>query len=312
MTLALAPQGLPDGVHALHEPFAALALGAKADLAVDDQRAQRSFRRVVRRLDPLLVQEGPHRGLQLQNPATLPRGLVSLAARALIEQPDHSLSDRFSPSAGSLHRDLSTLVLMPDSEERRHQQGQSLTNPAVLLFSFGHPLEVAGEVGKAHQPLVRVHKAVRGEPVRDNDARGLLTEQLLRDVSLTRVPEQEDGGVCADADPAPPELALGAPSRLIEVFRGRCRHRRQGSGVRVRKTRGHSPLHVRDGTEGDLDAVGVGNEPLDLASGHAVLSREHHHQGGEIGTEGALVRSFGQLCSALDVVPQAEHSSRWS
>ena len=82
-------QRLGDRVRVLDEAGAALALAAEAGLAVDDQRTERPFGGVVRRLDALDVEEGPHRGFGPQDSAAHRRSLIPPAARALIEQPDH-------------------------------------------------------------------------------------------------------------------------------------------------------------------------------------------------------------------------------
>ena len=282
-------QRLGDRVRVLDEAGAALALAAEAGLAVDDQRTERPFGGVVRRLDALDVEEGPHRGFGPQDSAAHRRRLVPPAARALVEQPDHLRSNRPRPSPCVRPCDLPVSVEVPDPEERVHQSAKSHPDPAVLLLALGHPAEVADDVSEAHLSLLEADVAVDAVAVGDEDAGGHLADELLAHVAAARGADQEHRRLLSDTGPRPRDLVGRAPGRFIQVLGGRFQHGIECFRVRRRHPLGQATLHVRDRAERHVDAVRVRDEALGSPSRQPVLAGEQANESGQVRTKAALM-----------------------
>jgi hypothetical protein len=83
---------------------------------------------------------------------------------------------------------------VPQSKDVGHGQEKAIANPAELLLSLGHPLEVAEQVREADLALIQIDEGIASVPIADEDADGLLADQFLGHIRSARVANHEGDG----------------------------------------------------------------------------------------------------------------------
>jgi hypothetical protein len=181
--IAQASTGLPQrgrcGLHPFDVPAPSLALSPKARLAEDYCRANSALGGIVRRLDALPLDEGPHRRFRSQDPSTHTGRLVPDAPRAFPQEPDHSDPEMARPPFQGRTVNLLGEVQMPEAKHRVHQTKHPFSNPAQVLLALRHTAEVADQVSEANLALIQVDICVARVAVADHDTAGLIADQVL-------------------------------------------------------------------------------------------------------------------------------------
>ena len=157
-------------LHPSDELTAPLALTSEARLPMNDHRSNRSLRDVVGRLDASHGHERPHRGLSLQDAATLARRFVPRTSRASVEKREHPRTKRRRPSSQICAFDVAALVQVSEPEHFADQSQEPLSDPSQLFLAFRHSAEVPNEVSEAHPVGVKVVVALTDEVRRQGSA----------------------------------------------------------------------------------------------------------------------------------------------
>ena len=267
---------------------AARRLRAEADLAPDDEAAQRALGMVVGRLHARRLEERPQRAAQVQNVAAGARRLGMTACRALAQQRFDAMAQEQHLIAEQAAAQGPVPHPMPAGEHALRERDQFIADAAGGAAAPGDLGEVAQQVRPAQLPALRLDPGIGGIAVRHQDAGEGRTQRRARRLRAARGGRQEHRHAAGRHQPHP----LARPTLLVPGFVGM--HDGGGLHMRVRLGRDAGQgvadldLALADGAGRQLDAEQVGQHTLRLPLGQVIDAAERADHGQQARTGHAM------------------------
>ena len=281
----LLPERRRDREHPFGKPTAGGAVRAKAAPAPEHGGPQRALRRVVGRLDPGDVDEGPERCPEFDEVATRRRGL---AVRGLGPAPQPALDaapqwPHRVPKARARQGAIPHAV--PAREHRRRVREQGAPQARRRPAPFGEGCPLPPQVRPAQLPVLDRPGRVRAPAVGDHEGLAAAQQAPRRRRAAPRV-DQEHRRPGAAHHPQPRPLAPLAPPRLVDVDDFLLLHVPVGLGDRRGHRRTHRLLACAHRAQGQVHTEQVGHHPHRRPPAEVVHPGAHGHRRRQPGAEG--------------------------
>ena len=281
--------------HPLHEPAPGPAGGPAADPTPEHGVPQGTLRRVVRRLDPDPLHEGPEGRL---DPPQLRAGPLGPAAPAPLTERQGRPDSRLHPADQAARcRPLQGPVPhpMPPAEQAARGVEQLSADRLGDAAPVDHRLEIPTQMRPTDLPPARHDPVVRTEPVAADDLTVFAPQERLGDIAASGLGDREDREQWCHRRPLPDLAEPLLPRRLVDVRRPGAMDGDRQFVVRGFQDCGRFLLQLGDHAGGDREQEHVGGDLADMTLAEAVGPREHRQHGLKVRAEASGRDAPGQL-----------------
>lgn len=158
---------------------AAVGLRAAADLAPDDEAAQCALGMVIGRFHARRVDEGPQRGVQIQNMPAGARCLGVAADRSLAQQRLDAMAQKQHVASEHVAFPCAIAHSIPEGEHALRERDQFIADASRPATALGHLGEVAQQMRPAQLPALCLDPGIGVIAVRHQDAGKLCAQCRL-------------------------------------------------------------------------------------------------------------------------------------